>query len=1286
MRTVLYLPHEYLSKLKASFRVALLLPLLLMSACMDDLFQSPFQVTFPHQNGEYIGDQVADFIITYNRPVNTADVFLNGARITNEFNYGPDSATAPINRIRKYLREGDNTLTVDPLAFGPTVRFKADTRGPEIVVKDGTITGTSAKIKGELRDASGVSSLVLTLAHVVGINQTTGVVQRQSGAPIPIPVKQDKTFEIDNIDVSQADIYSFEAKDIHGFTTKKEYLANNSSTEAMRISNAMRMAVGESLVASLRPFIASGLFSALEKAPIDIRDGCWVDGNKDDTSPSQNPNGTGFCGAGQNGSTFNPGLNPIRMNMPIIGNADVIMHRLYMKAPNSTVLLNDFRIGENDRIYLNMDITDMRVKMTIKAGGLLGDINLDMDIAKTGVDTGTIVSVVDKVMDVELVDSNFSLSGIDMSEVRVFGVNIAGLAGAFIPLLEGLIADMLPGIINPILKDNLQKVVIGARALDPDDLSKEYFDWALNVETIKTDNTLGGAYEMIVGLETWVNLLTTDSHITNKALGSVYVEDPVKSSDVYNARAEGTANITFALSSNALNQMFVALYNSGLSHFSIVDGQMTYGANPLLPVGVKGQNRIRLYPEAPPYFTLRSLDGAVLGGAAAASVGYESAVLYLDRHDGTAWVNQIELGVDLSIEASIDQQENIFKIGLASTPQLNIHRMVNNTAIPVSQGVLQMLVEAITVYFLPTVTDNVLSLDMSKLAEEVLNGTRVYYRYSDNSESLTPGALVQRSNRYSFTTPCGGATDCVKPSGTACTSGGDCYKHVCDTLGTGGAQSGYSLVCQTINYEVSTNAVGSIGNKGSNLFFQMQANEVGFVLPPGMPRFDMDNDGVKDFRDNCAVPRAMLDAAVTLEGNLVVGTNIDAEGKPINNFENRLKAHINKWIAYEMMGTLSGVTHPGNYILDANQTGAVAATGIAKHPSDLDGTSYKSKGNRNLRAWWDFMRQGDDDIADALDPDYPWIDMRYSNANQLDSDGDRVGELCEDDDDRDGIYADNGVPYDTCPQIYDESNSAGQCTIDAENSEKKPVFVLFKNMYKTEENGYPTCLSHRRFQGVPTGTGGEADFLTSQDGRLLEWKQCSASDLAQHFFVEVAEDVAPRTGETAAEKVIHIYTNENKQVKPEFYDQENYHFLASTIANAAPTSNDKYWANDDVIVTAMPGYAADDWRQWILSLSYDADNPAEVSTFAASYPYLIESFRVWEVYGRAGGTKPGRRDCIFSKKGYLGSTHDLPDADDGSCFADPNISGYINNRKRAAFEVLLGEDMIPWRGRFATTE
>lgn len=1203
-------------------KALLMLPLLLLTACMDDMFKSPFAIEFPLNNGVYIDDQLLDFVVTYDRTVSSADIFLNGRPIKDSFVYGPNSATASVTKIRKFLKEGKNTLSVDPMAFGPSVQFMVDTAGPEIIVTYGKVTGGSVDIRGELRDATSSSSLELRLVQVTGIDPDTGRVTRSTGPAIPLAINSDNTFS-GVVDISGGvTIYNFRATDIHGHVSTKEYLADSDEISAMSISNAMRIAIGDSFVESLRPVIASSLYSSLQQAPIDIRHQCWNDPNKDGPR-SQNPNG-GFCAAGstgltpisanttQDGSTFNPGLNPVSVDIGL-GAMPTTIRRVFMDA-GSTALLNRFKIEANDRLDIELVITEMTVALTIDGGWLLGNIDMTMTIGRIVADTGADVVAENKKVSVELVDSDFVLEDISVSETRIWGMELGGLVNGIIPILEGIIADLLPGIINPILNDNLQKIVIGAKVLSADDLDKEYFEYALNVETLKTDNQFGpgNPYDMIVGLETRFNLLEADP-MARPTLGPVYVEDPVDVSLIYNGLGETGTNLSVALSSNALNQAFSSLYASGLSHMALVNGNVTYGADPAKPAGSNGQTRIRLYPQSPPYFILRP-EGAV-GGTASASLSYESATLYLDKYEGGKWKNQVELGVSFGFAVLIDQIDNVFQITIDGAPVFDIHTMVNNTGWPVSKGMLQSMMDVVTMYFLPELSDVFTKIDLNQLADSSLNGTQVLFQTDrdDLTQTLTAGGCPIQSS-----------------------SNGD--------------DGNYDYVCHTINLGFNTSVVSSIGEKGTNLFFQMEARDPNIPAAPAIPRLDLDGDGVLDYRDNCAAPMLMLQAAVKAEGGLKTTeldgngnpvdptANMDTDGNPVNNFDARLASHINRWVACDL-GFTAGVTC-GDYA-EYYRTGNVVDIG--------SGTPALPPGGE--QTWWNSMRKGDAAISNL--GSYPWVTMRYSNASQLNTDGDRTGELCEDDADRDGIYTDNGAPFDTCPAWPDASNNPGSCTIDAGDGETAQ-FVLFKNKARSDA-GQDACISHREFTGA-TDAGIYVDGIFDQgaatDGRTPAWAACDPSNPAVRFYVEAAPVAhTPRyvddvSGDPIPEKVVHIYSNKWKQTEPGFYDSVNHHYLAITLANQQAGSS-TYWQWDDIIVTTMEGYEGR-WMQWLLSQSQYPE-----------YPWLIESFRSYEV--------TGRRDCIFEK----GISR--PDADGDSCVTSPAAS---------AFQILLGNDMVPWQGRF----
>ena len=888
----------------------------MLTSCLEETI---FTVQFPQSGALYVDDELVDFVISYTTPVSGMDVYLNGTHIGNQFSYGPTQATVSISKIEKYIRQGSNTLTVDPLAFGPTVSFSADTEGPDIVVTKGITTGNSVELGGLLRDPSEVVSASIQLWRVLSIDSNTGAVTRIPGpTSYNLPIDEDNNFYLPSMDVSGGvDIYRLIATDVHGHTTQKEYLVDNSEQTSMAISNALRMAIGDSFVASLRPVIAAALYASVQERPIDVRNVCWNDANKDEGA-SQNPAG-GFCatnggagsGTAEDGSTFPPGLNPITVSMLGL-TIPTTMTRMYMDS-NSTMLLNDFSVLENNRLYVNMDITSVQVDLDLVVSILFITLNVSMGmhIADIDVETEAIASVVNKKMDVQLDPdaSVFGLNGITVTNANVGGLDLTGIVNFIIPILEGLIGDLLPSILNPILADNLNKIVIGGRVLDLEDQNIEYFDWAANLETLKTDNPFGPGstqpWDLIVGMETVFDILTQDANVT-PVLGPTYVEDPVDTSLIFNSLGDTGTNLSLALSSNAMNQAFNSLYGSGLTHLSIVDGVTTNGADDTQPVGtIDGQTRTRLFPDAPPFFTLRRVEGGA-AGETEASIGYESATLFLDtwNSDISQWETELAIGVDFSIAASLVQIDDTVKLGVAGSPIFNVNWIENNTFLPVTASMLQSLMDIVTVYALPELTDNFIIIDLGTIFENDINGTWVVYQDSQDTGD----------QRYDLTRPCS------DPQTMQCyTNGMGTFRHVCDgnpNLDDPGSpiQSGLDLVCEQIDFVVSTNAVTSTGDIGSNLFFQMEARDPDIPPAAAIPRMDLDEDTVLDYQDNCAPPTLMLAAATTLVGLTIAqdfdndgkGTcaedpaaTVDTDGNPCGTFETDIKDIIERWLAYE---------------------------------------------------------------------------------------------------------------------------------------------------------------------------------------------------------------------------------------------------------------------------------------------------------------------------------------------------------------------------------------------------
>ena len=165
------------------------------------------------------------------------------------------------------------------------------------------------------------------------------------------------------------------------------------------------------------------------------------------------------------------------------------------------------------------------------------------------------------------------------------------------------------------------------------------------------------------------------------------------------------------------------------------------------------------------------------------------------------------------------------------------------------------------------------------------------------------------------------------------------------------------------------------------------------------------------------------------------------------------------------------------------------------------------------------MRKGDALIpASQLDEqsEYAWTKMMFSNANQFNSDGDRIGELCENDRDRDGIYEDNynkdavapeDVKYwvDNCPSTqqltptgqlytagevdYYNATETDPATPVGDACDVRKTFVLLRSFGSKSAGGQPLCITH---QGMILGT---------PSGAMTDMVECNPLDVNQRFYM-----------------------------------------------------------------------------------------------------------------------------------------------------------------------------------------
>lgn len=1285
-----------------------------------------------------------EFKVTYDTPPSDdLDIVLNGHNIGQHFEYGPAYATGDIDKFKQFFRQGKNTLSVAPSNFGPVHIFDLDMAGPPIIITRGEITDTEdsgydrdtfdiagnkngskdifvpsrLEVEGRLRDFSLPANVMeLDLVQITGYN-SVGAVLRNIDSTVNIAINADGTFcacdeTVDNIDLNgdgditdtsidvrdivnpiesgaqSSMLYTFRASDVHGYTTEKEFLAETGSDlEPLAIQNALRVAVGQTFVQSMKPLVAAGIASSLDASPMDVRCydpmggpyafdntanlirsggtganpsacGEWDDericGDKRGVVPGRNIMQLEFdeldkadssdgetldglvdgkpisdasyaCGSvGNSDGSSLPAMNPIEMEVPVIGTLSIYVQSFVMNdgSPNTdtgsdltgkrgTVILNDFQVKANDRIYVDLDLTELIVGLEIPLGGILNIILGDMYIQKIHVESDVLLTALNGDLDVQLENSDIDLSQGEMtlgsSEVCIsFGllgdlcIPLGGnLINAVVNGLKGIIGNLLPVILNPVLEQNLEKLVLGGMLAQPENQTS--FDMLLNVDEIGT-GTVTGDYDLLVGLESLANVLVADPGV-KPSLGPVFFDDPIDPAEVFNAFSGGSSNLSVAINSNLINQSLNAVYAIGASHMTSYNGKIYFGAQNNTPVdesspkdasgqytktiAAKGDTRIRLWPDMPPALTFSPVVGS--GGAAEAAITYESATLSMDElvdvdPSGAValeWKEKLVLNATVDLAVQIDEEDGVFTMGAAGPPTFKVDIVKNNTNIQVPTILVQSVLDVALLFGGDILSDKFVVLDLGSIAAGTINGTEVIYYSADDEYTQDPNdpAHCIRYNEE-------GEIDPASTNGQANTADG-----------------AYDRVCQTIEFDIVTDVVGVIGEKGSNLWFQMQANDPKYPAPAAIPDMDLDGDSVMDKSDNCAIPVTTKFAAIHAAGG-IAGSDVDQDGVVDSTFLSDVRGYLND-ILYAQ--------HQGVSVVLTGDSGTVATTvqnlADAIPPASVDVDWY----NDNMR------------VDDSAINNPTWLQMLYSNANQSDQDADNFGDLCESDSDRDGVWAsykDQPDNNDNCPDSYNPNQidtygnpdeGAGDiCNI-------RQTFVLLKNQKQGR------CISHN-------------NFSSSNAYGFLSWATCDQADPGQRFYFK--ENTAETTG-IAKTVVAQLWQKESR----------TGFSMTTIIKSGNPGSTSPTYNHDDVIITDHANYQAANFNDWIFYASGDE-----------SWPYQIKSYKFFKRDGVSSNW------CVFDKN------IDRPDQDDNSC----DTSQYPNGAQN--FQILLGPDMADWNG------
>lgn len=244
--------------------------LMLMVGCVPP---SAPVIELPAKGGIYVGYHNApppietkarlpqQIKITYSMRPSALDVYLNGQPISDKFAVGLYEATANFADVKEFLKQGGNTLSVNPYSMGPTTTFVFDNRGPEVIIdkvtcSDGdcqTVNGGMVTVDVSVIDPSNITSVNLqanAYAWEGGFDATkptfkTGTII--TGVTYPMSNIGANKFRAT---IPESTMYTFVANDDNGYSATTDYLS-----EGQKVNSVFKLRIGKSLLDSMVPII-----------------------------------------------------------------------------------------------------------------------------------------------------------------------------------------------------------------------------------------------------------------------------------------------------------------------------------------------------------------------------------------------------------------------------------------------------------------------------------------------------------------------------------------------------------------------------------------------------------------------------------------------------------------------------------------------------------------------------------------------------------------------------------------------------------------------------------------------------------------------------------------------------------------------------------------------------------------------------------------------------------------------------------------------------------------------
>ena len=685
-----------------------------LTGCIDglDLHPDKLKIVSPKASVKLLRDDVepgaTEVVLSYASTPKNSLIYFNGQKVEHCFTFEEKQATSDLACMSEFFKQGENLLSVDPLKLGPVRKFTIDSEGPLVIVYEVQNSNGNATVSGKLRDASSVSSLYLNGAEAV-----------LSG----------KKFTVVTVTESANGMYEFIATDVNGYAASQRYLPSGSEIDPI-----LDMRVDESFIGAVLP--------VLEKA----------------VSGMEAPEGTEFLskldkmdvtmmgvvkGVITVKSLFlqNMRFDDISINDKGQFVLDIFAYPRKYSDDYESPDYQDYPRDESISIHDTDEVEDER-ELGIKVGVLMTVLGIDIDMVMM-IETMDINAAVDfEMVDGNLtvvVDNSGSGSALNMHDIRVPKAEVDlpwwllfGITIDMGPIIEGMLASgaldgMVLDIVQSVIDENMKTLSF------PFQFNKQFNENATAdlgfVLTPKSASTNAGAGDDIGNmLMNYRGVFEASESVANvpEVLGSYYVGGdalpPVTD------EGDGSA-LVVSVNASMVNQLMLALYESGLMHFTVFSGKTDEVHLPLkngkaAPVffglgttdnwGEKNDMRVVLNPRTPPQFKMKG------DTTTQATLSYYGAAMSVDKRScsgGTCvWKSQFSLDID--IEAGVLMQvseNNTFEMTIDRIPSYEINNLNSSLRPPfnilVNDKLVSFALDQILKVAIPQITETAMSID-----------------------------------------------------------------------------------------------------------------------------------------------------------------------------------------------------------------------------------------------------------------------------------------------------------------------------------------------------------------------------------------------------------------------------------------------------------------------------------------------------------------------------------------------------------------------------------------------